>query len=179
MHLSSLAPMVVTALVIAALIIAGCSSPLTTNTPPASVNATGSSINATLDAYFAANYTIINHFTRTSEANETPSTYVGAFQDSNGTLHFLTLIVVPSTADAQRQFEDQKTNYADSAASPNATISANNSTHWSVVSTGCVINVWLVESKAAAPFSLTLEPPYVLVSVDTKPVLTSEVASGA
>jgi hypothetical protein len=156
----------------AALLIAGCTSSTTNNTTP-SVIASAQDISAKLDAHFAANYTLVDYFTRVSEANETPI-YSGSFQVTNGTLHSVTIYLANNTTEAQGQFEAQKAGYVDIAATPNATVNANTSTHWAVTSDDTLISGWLVQSGTAGPFGLSLDTPYVLVSQDT--VITTETA---
>ena len=159
----------------AALLIAGCTSSTTNNTT-SSVIGTSQDLSATLDSYFAARYTLVDNFTRVSEANETPI-YSGTFQEANGTLHSVTIYLANSSADAEEQFAMQKVNYEEIAASPNATINANTSTHWAVTSEDTVINVWFVQSKTAGPFGLSLDTPSVLVSQDMRaPEIPTETA---
>jgi hypothetical protein len=145
----------------AALIIAGCTSSTTNNTTP---SGSAQNLNATLDAHFGARYTLIDNFTRLSEANETPI-YSGDFQETNGTAHYVTIYLANSTTEAQGQFDDQKASYIDITATPNATVNANTSTHWAATSEDTLINVWLVQPKTAGPFGLSLDTPYVLVDM--------------
>ncbi|MGA7075735.1 MAG: hypothetical protein WBZ42_04205 [Halobacteriota archaeon] len=160
----------------AALLIAGCTSPTTNNTTP-SVISTSQDLSATLDSYFAAHYTLVDNFTRASDANETP-VYSGSFQETNGTLHSVTIYLANSTIEAEGQFEAQKASYVDAAAMPNATLNANTTTHWAVTSENTLISVWLTQASTAGPFGLSLNAPYVLVSQDLKPpVLPTETAA--
>jgi len=158
----------------AALLIAGCTSP-TSNTSPTPSMEGGE--NATTPSYTSANTTALNdQLTRNSTPLENftlvpdsvPPTYTATTQD-NGTLHGLTLILAASPTEAQGQFEAQKASYADYPAQPNATVTANTTTHWAVMTDTGAASVWVVEPKTAGPFGLSLDTPYVLVSVDTKP----------
>ena len=158
----------------AALIFAGCTSPTTTNTTPSAiVTANAQDLTATLDAQLSAHYTLVDNFTRISEANKTP-VYSGSFQDTNGTMHSVTLYLANSTAEAQGQFEAQ---YVDIVAAPNAIVNANTSTHWAVTADDISVSGWVVQPNAAGPFALSLNVPYVLVSQDVKsPVMPAESA---
>ena len=157
----------------AVVMIAACTSPTTNNTTP---SATTQDISAALDANFASRYTIVDNFTRVSEANES-AIYSGSFQETNGTLHFVTIYLANSTTEAQGQFEAQKASYVDIAATPNATINANTSTHWAVTTDDGLISGWVVQPNTAGPFGLSLDAPYVLVSQDVMPaVMTDETA---
>lgn len=157
----------------AALLIAGCTSSTTNNTTPSS---SSQNLNATLDAHFGGRYTLIDNFTRLSEANETPI-YSGDFQETNGTAHYVTIYLANSTTEAQTQFDDQKASYIDIASTPNATVNANTSTHWAATSEDTFINVWLVQPKTAGPFGLTLDTPYVLVDMVPSAMTTESVVA--
>jgi len=153
----------------AALLIAGCTSSTTNNTTP---SGSAQNLNATLDAHFGAHYTLIDNFTRVSEANETPI-YSGDFQEINGTAHYVTIFVANNTTEAQGQFDDQKASNIVDPAAPNTTINANTSTHWAATSEGTSMDIWLVQPKTAGPFGLSLDTPYVLVDM-VPPAMTSE-----
>jgi hypothetical protein len=48
-------------------------------------------------------------------------------------------------------------------------VTANTSTHWAVTTDTNAVSVWLGAPNTAGPFGLSLDTPYVLVSMDTKP----------
>lgn len=177
MKLNAVTGLLLLCILTSAVLIAGCTSSTTNNTSAtsaanATIAANVQNLGAALDAHFAAQGTIFNNFGLTSTVSSSP-VYSGAFQDYNGTLHVVTISVANSSADSQGKFEDQKENYVDIAASPNASITANTTTHWAVVSANSSISIWTIQPKAVGPFSLSLDSPYVLVSVDTKPPMTT------
>jgi hypothetical protein len=159
----------------AALLIAGCTSPTTTNTSgtATATNTSGTATTvypsltpSTLNGQLAKNTSILENFTIVPDS--TPPTYTATAQD-NGTLHSITLILAASPTEAQGQFEAQKASYADYAAQPNATVTANTSTHWAVTTATNGVSVWVGAPRTAGPFGITLDAPYVVVSMDTKP----------
>jgi hypothetical protein len=151
------------------LLVAGCASPTTNST------ANVQNLSTSLDAQLSAHNKLVVNFTRISKVNEAP-VYAGTLQDKNGTLHRLTLYVANSMANAQAQFAAQKAFYSHSPAQRNATVTANSSTypanvstHWASTTANTTVNVWVVEPNVAGPFGLSVDAPYVLVSLDLKP----------
>ncbi len=161
----------IAAVTFAVILAAGCTAPMASPTPAPSATAVhNQNVTAALDAQIAARYDLIDNFTVTNETNATPS-YVGAFADENGTIHTVTVFPANSTAEAQAQFEAQKTTYSDIASEPNATVDANTSTHWAVRTNDVGVSVWYTEPNTTGPFDLSLDVPYVVLSEDTLELL--------
>lgn len=150
---------------------AGCTSSTNTTAPSLIKTEGAQNVTASLNAFFSTHYHVVDNFTLAS-ASQGSSVYNGAFQDPDGTLHLITLYLVQSNGQAKGVFEAQKASYADKGKAPNTTVTANNSTHWSVTTNTTAVQLWSVEPKTAGPFDLTIDSPYVLVSVDTRPPTT-------
>lgn len=160
--------LIVSAALIAVVAIAACTSSTTNNS-----GTTTPDLGATLNTHFAKNYTLIQNFARWSEANETP-VYSGIIQDANGTQRVITVTLANSTSEAQKTFEEQK---AGLPAALNTTFKTNTSTHFVITNKNASISGWIVQSKIAGPFGLSLDSAYVLVSQDVQklPTETSKV----
>ncbi len=157
------------------LIIAGCTSPTTNTTLSPIATANAQDLSPTLNAHFTAHYTLLGNFTRMSWANDTP-VYSGLFKDANGTFHSVSLYPSKSNAEAPIQFEAQRAGYVYTAGMRNTTVNSNTSTHWSVTTDNTSISGWLVQPNTVGPFGLSLNVPYVLVSQDMKPMMSTESA---
>lgn len=166
----ALRPALILLVLTAALLIAGCTSPTPTTNQTTGTAATAypSLSPSTLNAQLATNTTPLENFTLVPDSS--PPTYTATAQDENGTtLHSITLILASSLEGAQGQFEAQKASYADYAAQPNATVTANSSTNWAVTTGTNAVSVWVGAPGTAGPFGLNLDASYVVVSMDTKP----------
>jgi len=150
----------------AAVVITACTSSTTNN----SVTTTTPDFSAKLNAQVAANYTLVENFTRVSEANEAPL-YSGSFQEANGTLHSVIIYTANGTSEAQTLFKEQKAGYID--ASLNATVNANTSTHWAITTNDTSVSGWVVQPNTAGPFGLSLDTAYVLISQDMNMSITT------
>jgi hypothetical protein len=153
----------------AVVLIAACTSSTTNNSTQDLIT--------TLNAHFAANYVLIENFTRLSELNETP-VYSGIFQDENGTQRIVSVILANSSSDAQKLFDEQKEGLPTAL---NATFKTNTSAHFDITTNDTSFSGWVVQPKTVGPFGLSLDTAYVLVSQEVKGIkevlpMTSETA---